>query len=152
MPSVTPEPRQPRLRDVKSPDLPTCRSVAHCSVSFFFQAEDGIRDLTVTGVQTCALPILGSMGSRRGAGPSTTRARSLGSNWVAWQAQKRFFAWASHIDTGHPWWVQIAEYATTPRAASSRVSSVSWAGSKRISDIRFRVDPFRTVFVRGSIG
>src|SRR5256886_3180936 len=24
---------------------------------FFFQAEDGIRDLTVTGVQTCALPI-----------------------------------------------------------------------------------------------
>src|SRR3989475_12017909 len=31
---------------------------------FFFQAEDGIRDLTVTGVQTCALPI------------SATRARS----------------------------------------------------------------------------
>src|SRR2546428_6769900 len=25
---------------------------------FFFQAEDGIRDLIVTGVQTCALPIL----------------------------------------------------------------------------------------------
>src|SRR5689334_25333811 len=36
---------------------------ANCSVnlialmSFFFQAEDGIRDGTVTGVQTCALPI-----------------------------------------------------------------------------------------------
>src|SRR2546430_17381143 len=27
------------------------------SLFFFFQAEDGIRDLTVTGVQTCALPI-----------------------------------------------------------------------------------------------
>src|SRR3712207_9393290 len=26
---------------------------------FFFQAEDGIRDIGVTGVQTCALPILG---------------------------------------------------------------------------------------------
>src|SRR2546421_4395229 len=26
---------------------------------FFFQAEDGIRDLIVTGVQTCALPIYG---------------------------------------------------------------------------------------------
>src|SRR6266511_5436048 len=25
---------------------------------FFFQAEDGIRDFHVTGVQTCALPIL----------------------------------------------------------------------------------------------
>src|SRR5204862_4429100 len=28
-----------------------------CDVLFFFQAEDGIRDLYVTGVQTCALPI-----------------------------------------------------------------------------------------------
>src|SRR5206468_2814413 len=27
------------------------------TVGFFFQAEDGIRDLIVTGVQTCALPI-----------------------------------------------------------------------------------------------
>src|SRR3712207_8077339 len=27
-------------------------------VFFFFQAEDGIRDIGVTGVQTCALPIL----------------------------------------------------------------------------------------------
>src|SRR5436189_940217 len=26
---------------------------------FFFQAEDGIRDTSVTGVQTCALPIFG---------------------------------------------------------------------------------------------
>src|SRR5690554_6973843 len=26
-------------------------------ISFFFQAEDGIRDADVTGVQTCALPI-----------------------------------------------------------------------------------------------
>src|SRR2546422_6158989 len=26
-------------------------------VFFFFQAEDGIRDVAVTGVQTCALPI-----------------------------------------------------------------------------------------------
>src|SRR2546421_1912222 len=33
--------------------MPLCVSC----VSFFFQAEDGIRDLIVTGVQTCALPI-----------------------------------------------------------------------------------------------
>src|SRR5688572_13445831 len=31
--------------------------MAHFLFFFFFQAEDGIRDLTVTGVQTCALPI-----------------------------------------------------------------------------------------------
>src|SRR5690349_22196666 len=30
---------------------------ARSFVFFFFQAEDGIRDLYVTGVQTCALPI-----------------------------------------------------------------------------------------------
>src|SRR5207245_11568102 len=29
---------------------------------FFFQAEDGIRDATVTGVQTCALPIYPHVG------------------------------------------------------------------------------------------
>src|SRR3712207_6900250 len=29
----------------------------HPSSLFFFQAEDGIRDIGVTGVQTCALPI-----------------------------------------------------------------------------------------------
>src|SRR5438128_5011806 len=40
------------------------RSICHCFLAsttsmafFFFQAEDGIRDATVTGVQTCALPI-----------------------------------------------------------------------------------------------
>src|SRR2546421_5078748 len=34
---------------------------------FFFQAEDGIRDLIVTGVQTCALPI--SVSRERGVEP-----------------------------------------------------------------------------------
>src|SRR5437667_3578861 len=39
---------------------------------FFFQAEDGIRDRDVTGVQTCALPI----SSRRGClGTQARRAR-----------------------------------------------------------------------------
>src|SRR3712207_9207156 len=33
---------------------------------FFFQAEDGIRDIGVTGVQTCALPICGKNGSSDG--------------------------------------------------------------------------------------
>src|SRR5699024_12062525 len=31
---------------------------------FFFQAEDGIRDRNVTGVQTCALPIWGLQSAR----------------------------------------------------------------------------------------
>src|SRR6266568_5558173 len=36
------------------------------SFFFFCQAEDGIRDGTVTGVQTCALPILPGMRERLG--------------------------------------------------------------------------------------
>src|SRR3712207_7007278 len=31
--------------------------LSFCLYVFFFQAEDGIRDIGVTGVQTCALPI-----------------------------------------------------------------------------------------------
>src|SRR2546422_6641339 len=47
------------------------------SVCFFFQAEDGIRDVAVTGVQTCALPIsLEADGTvRDAASPELERAR-----------------------------------------------------------------------------
>src|SRR5687767_15565681 len=41
------------------------------SLVFFFQAEDGIRDKLVTGVQTCALPIYG--GGVRPLTPSRRR-------------------------------------------------------------------------------
>ena len=36
--------------------------VLFCVFFFFFQAEDGIRDIGVTGVQTCALPIYRGFG------------------------------------------------------------------------------------------
>src|SRR2546430_11696082 len=47
----------------------------------FFQAEDGIRDLTVTGVQTCALPICLSPASysRNGIGVNVMRKRTSAS-------------------------------------------------------------------------
>src|SRR5207237_7199297 len=47
------------------PILPFLRSSKHshlCIFFFFFQAEDGIRDSSVTGVQTCALPIYVAFG------------------------------------------------------------------------------------------
>src|SRR5206468_8848363 len=65
---------------------------------FFFQAEDGIRDLIVTGVQTCALPICPGnqprdrastpeLGRRSPAqGPDEGRERSDGEEWNANQA------------------------------------------------------------------
>src|SRR5216683_4556159 len=44
------------LAAVAPPD-PVAADPVPALLPFFFQAEDGIRDLIVTGVQTCALPI-----------------------------------------------------------------------------------------------
>src|SRR3989475_12583608 len=58
------------------------------SFFFFFQAEDGIRDLTVTGVQTCALPIcavlvLQRFGAELGGGYFRGLAPSPVLDWLA---------------------------------------------------------------------
>src|SRR2546428_14153041 len=45
---------------------------------FFFQAEDGIRDLIVTGVQTCALPIAACVASLWGGEASRALLTGLG--------------------------------------------------------------------------
>src|SRR5438270_10270832 len=57
---------------------------------FFFQAEDGIRDLTVTGVQTCALPIFRLLAPRRSRNccssshlRRTTTSRRISAIWAA---------------------------------------------------------------------
>src|SRR5256885_4956084 len=53
------------------------------TIFFFFQAEDGIRDYKVTGVQTCALPILAPpdrpsrIGGGGRAGPPSRPGRAL---------------------------------------------------------------------------
>ena len=59
-------------------------------VCFFFQAEDGIRDRLVTGVQTCALPIC-TMCPRRpsggGVGPGLHKGfTKLGSDLVVFMS------------------------------------------------------------------
>src|SRR5437763_14974484 len=50
-------------------------------MNFFFQAEDGIRDTSVTGVQTCALPISPATASIRArvlsSVPSSARCRTV---------------------------------------------------------------------------
>src|SRR3712207_1539661 len=52
-----------RRRAVKAASSSSARSCSSRSV--FFQAKDGIRDIDVTGVQTCALPILAMLNSGR---------------------------------------------------------------------------------------
>src|SRR2546430_13296818 len=74
---------------------------------FFFQAEDGIRDLTVTGVQTCALPIylnvavvtvLLTMHSRPGTGLRAMGYAGLAVLAVSWRSGR-----ASGRATGIVW-------------------------------------------------
>src|SRR5256885_6051322 len=52
---------------------------------FFFQAEDGIRDYKVTGVQTCALPIsVSEAGSSRGSSNMRlTAGVRICAGWIA---------------------------------------------------------------------
>src|SRR5256885_4557451 len=52
--------RRMSRNDVRIRTVVTSVSVKLVESVFFFQAEDGIRDYKVTGVQTCALPILGA--------------------------------------------------------------------------------------------
>src|SRR2546429_6815637 len=46
-----------KLRICEFCDVCHSKPRVECFFFFFFQAEDGIRDVAVTGVQTCALPI-----------------------------------------------------------------------------------------------
>src|SRR6266704_237363 len=53
----------------------------YCRANFVFQAEDGIRDRNVTGVQTCALPILGVGGQGHGLIRSSGRSPGPCPRW-----------------------------------------------------------------------
>src|SRR3712207_8119600 len=56
------------------------------ALDIFFQAEDGIRDIGVTGVQTCALPISVSAAAAAIAPPSVSgraRTSASGRDWAA---------------------------------------------------------------------
>src|SRR5256885_11430712 len=66
--------------------LETYLWASESDVVFFFQAEDGIRDYKVTGVQTCALPICaGPPGQlrREPAEAQSTHHRKLDASFVA---------------------------------------------------------------------
>src|SRR5205809_3448481 len=66
---------------------------------FFFQAEDGIRDVAVTGVQTCALPILAAGGGspRIFASPIITATSSPSSSVLKFKATWGFCAMCRNL-------------------------------------------------------
>src|SRR5947209_10529731 len=68
---------------------------------FFFQAEDGIRDIGVTGVQTCALPISGWPSTRAAGCRCSTRRRggTAPAGFASW-ATPRLGEGGAVVDTG----------------------------------------------------
>src|SRR5262249_56214742 len=74
------------------------RSDALRFLVFFFQAEDGIRDWSVTGVQTCALPILSGRLQRPWLGQAGFGRAAL-AVWLAGVASCRI-AFKSRLPNG----------------------------------------------------
>src|SRR2546430_8215350 len=79
-------------------------------IFFFFQAEDGIRDLTVTGVQTCALPISITCRETRRRGPANTI------RWSTWRA--------------HSPRTRTCNFLSDLDITISRARSIRWSGPR----------------------
>src|SRR5256884_878116 len=115
---------------------------SHAWLFFFFQAEDGIRDVAVTGVQTCALPICA--GKRQNLGRSyrevVRRLDSLGimingsfvfgldgddrdvfSRTVDWAVEVGITTATFHILTPYP-----GTQLFTDMAAQDRIETRNW--------------------------
>src|SRR6267378_5720322 len=56
---------------------------------FFFQAKDGIRDLYVTGVQTCALPISTTPPSATSSSAGNITGWTFPNIWTSWRSEER---------------------------------------------------------------
>src|SRR5690606_39677752 len=67
---------------------------------FFFQAEDGMRDFHVTGVQTCALPILASRLGRQLVAAAAAAIEGLQSDASAVGQPQEFTPSATAIGDG----------------------------------------------------
>src|SRR6266496_5120797 len=91
---------------------------------FFFQAEDGIRDLYVTGVQTCALPIslLAEQDSKPGRAPSAKRVTAKPAASSGERAASRRAA---------PSRARTAAKATAKPAAASKTATSSESAGGR---------------------
>src|SRR5256885_6065397 len=92
----------------------TCYLNRVCSFFFFFQAEDGIRDYKVTGVQTCALPIWAVRSS------TTPLMKAVLRNYQEWfEAADPLAGYFDRIDSAFG--DRSAEIRATPRSEERRV-------------------------------
>src|SRR5690606_41035155 len=89
----------------------------------FFQAEDGIRDFHVTGVQTCALPILGV--------PAATKELSA----VAGNRQVKL-TWQAPHDGGQPIMNYVIQYSHDDGQTWTTAEHVVSSGTQRSEERR----------------
>src|SRR3989441_2974378 len=124
-----------------------------CVVVFFFQAEDGIRDKLVTGVQTCALPISASSAGSftvvnpptvtsftPASGPAGTSVTINGTNFTGASAV-RFNGTSASFTVNSA----TAITATVPAGATSGPISVTTSGGTASSASSFTVIPAPTI-------
>src|SRR2546430_1018757 len=88
------------------------------SVFFFFQAEDGIRDLTVTGVQTCALPIL--FGNGTGSCNYTTYSKDS-TLYSALRSNIKLLSWKTMGSTFSSYFSRSEEHTSELQSQSNLV-------------------------------
>src|SRR5438034_11125702 len=107
--------------------------------AFFFQAEDGIRDHCVTGVQTCALPIFASVATGKDA-PRCPTASSAGARPQVWRRRLTRRIGASRGEGGRSEERRVGKECRSRRAGGEERHSNSMA---RHSNSRETVDQQR---------
>src|SRR5438552_4989173 len=109
---------------------------------FFFQAEDGIRDDLVTGVQTCALPISGNSAaqryerngfSRKVMKPDSSRLKEM-FNTPKVIKQMIPSAQAANIAMSHAFHREFGLQSSSPSTVTGR----SWVFSLKTSSVLLR--------------
>src|SRR5262249_58436469 len=114
---------------------------------FFFQAEDGIRDWSVTGVQTCALPIFWGV-------YSTTTTFEIGHRFVDTDGSRDRYL--SDVNVRDGW--RVLEYSTDMRAQPGSgllfdflKADVSNAGGDQSQTFSLRMDKTRAYRFDGNV-
>src|SRR6266403_507255 len=93
---------------------------------FFFQAEDGIRDLYVTGVQTCALPI--SMRSQHQWLDSIKTNGCWGCHGLGNKATRTILEDLGSVESSHAAWTRRIQ---SGQAMSSMIATINRFGAQR---------------------
>src|SRR5690606_39318252 len=109
--------------------------VCYSLFCFFFQAEDGIRDFHVTGVQTCALPILDGIGRERRNATALDGGDGLLEGTALFECQIRHVG----LLNGRILMDALSHRSEIGRASCRErreISMVAGPGKKRVSDKR----------------